>query len=78
MPIARSSCGTMQQSSLPLGTCSLIAAMFIYSEVAAVASIYEKYKKAANLHAGIELLENSTGPKALKCRIGMARSIGYL
>ncbi|EMF08941.1 uncharacterized protein SEPMUDRAFT_120836 [Sphaerulina musiva SO2202] len=42
--------------------------MFIYSEVAAVASIYEKYKKAANLHAGIELLENSTGPKALKTR----------
>lgn len=68
----------MQQSSLPLGTCSLIAAMFRYSEVAAVASIYGKYKKAAHLHARIELLENSTRPKALKCRIGMARSIGYL
>lgn len=68
----------MQQSSLPLGTCSLVEAMFRYSEVAAVASIYEKYKKAAHLHASIELLENSTGPKALKCRIGMARSIGYL
>lgn len=69
----------MQQSSLPLGTCSLIAAMFSgYSEVAAVASIYEKYKKAAHLHARIELLENSTRPKALKCRIGMARNIGYL
>ncbi|KAL9528271.1 hypothetical protein SMMN14_08244, partial [Sphaerulina musiva] len=36
-----------------------------YSEVAAVASIYEKYKKAAHLHARIELLENSTRPKAL-------------
>lgn len=68
----------MQQSSLPLWTCSLIAAMFRYSEVAAVASIYGKYKKAAHLHARIELLENSTRPKALKCRIGMARSIGYL
>lgn len=55
-----------------------MAAMFRYSEVAAVASIYEKYKKAAYLHARIELLENSTGPKALKCRIGTARNIGYL
>lgn len=32
-----------------------MAAMFRYSEVAAVASIYEKYKKAAYLHARIEL-----------------------
>lgn len=53
----------MQQSSLQLGTCSLIAAMFRYSEVAAVASIYGKYKKAAHLHARIELLETALAQK---------------